>query len=92
MTNWIEALADELCKRRYRTLCEAELIDVIRRYARSGHANIKTVENIGGTICCRTEEDSGDGIVTIRFANSVDAYDFAERLENESDVRQHGTY
>jgi hypothetical protein len=81
VTNWIEELAAELCKRRYRTLCEAELIELIRRYARSGHANIKTVENMGGTICCRTEEDSGDGIVTIRFENSVDAHEFAEHLE-----------
>jgi hypothetical protein len=36
---WIEALAGELCQRKYRTLCEAELIDLIRRYARSGHVN-----------------------------------------------------
>jgi hypothetical protein len=47
-------------------------------------AKLKRISDqlLNGTLCRRTDTDSGDGIVTIRFANSIDAVEFADELEN----------
>ncbi len=78
-----EVTGDQLINGQQPMLCPVGTVGVLRERLDKLEALAAACSVItnNATICCRTEEDTGDGIVTLRFAHSKEAYEFAEAME-----------